>query len=720
MLQLASAHADESLLQVDDGLTPRRSSSDVAVAVPASSASAGGESPHARRLSVTLADLELRIGDFIDAADSIAAAAVDSAAENHATAAAIAANKNGGASPVAASGIENQNDVGASTAASAAKFKKPPPLSPGLRVLFICALVHATTMGMQLVARPALMLDIYDDDSSAAAKTNAILTVTTGVIGFFTTLSLSALSDAYGRRPFLLAALAANAASLLVVGFSYNLTGLVLSSVLGALFDVSNSVTYAVLADLLPPEEYSRVMNLFAAALGVGILAGPGLGMLCSFIEPQRLPFIVSGVLTALNLLWLHFKLPETLHWAERVKLSEQALEEEERQQDGTGRDERKQGVAEHYVAINAGPAMDPAAAANNGAAAAASVSASPPLGSPLLLDPLLVRPVPFEIPAEHRSFRGLLRAGRVHPFRNVQLLASTRPLLRLSSSLVLHSLADGMMGAIIFLFTKEVWGWEMGMNNAMLVAGGIASIVVMGFVAPRLQRHPRVGEHRLLRFGQFLGIFQHAMLIVLQIGWPVFPLSIISGFVFVWTPTLRAQISRQLDVSRQGELQGAIACVTAVASIVSSTMANALFSFFANKDGPVHWPGLTFLVGVAFNALAVLVVLGVDTRGLAKDASLAKDETAAAEVSTVHRAATKVNVDEAATQVMEATIDHALGHASLPMPISPRSSSRALLSPRATIGASLSPVNETEMSAGLKYSPGQRDVSRYHKLESD
>jgi MFS family permease len=715
MLQLASAHADESLLQVDDGLTPLRSFSDVAVAVPASSASAGGESPHARRLSVTLADLELRIGDFIDAADSISAAAVDSAAENHATAAAIAANKNG-AAPIAADSAESRSGAGA----SAAQSKKSPPLPPGLRVLFICALVHATTMGMQLVARPALMLDIYDDDSSAAAQTNAILTVTTGVIGFFTTLSLSALSDAYGRRPFLLAALAANAASLLVIGFSYNLTGLVLSSVLGALFDVSNSVTYAVLADLLPPEEYSRVMNLFAAALGVGILAGPGLGMLCSFVDPQRLPFIVSGVLTAINLLWLHFKLPETLHWAERVQLSKQALEEEERQQDGTGRDEQKQGVAEHYVAIDAGPAREPAAAGTNDAASDASVSALQPLGSPLLLDPLLVRPVPFEIPAEHRSFRGLLRAGRVHPFRNVQLLASTRPLLRLSSSLVLHSLADGMMGAIIFLFTKEVWGWEMGMNSAMLVAGGIASIVVMGFVAPRLQRHPRVGEHRLLRFGQFLGIFQHAVLIVLQIGWPVFPLSVISGFVFVWTPTLRAQISRQLDVSRQGELQGAIACVTAVASIVSSTMANALFSFFANKDGPVHWPGLTFLVGVAFNALAVLVVLGVDTRGLAKDASLDKDETAAAEVSTVHTAATKVNMDAAATQVMEATIDHALGHASLPMPISPRSSSRALLTPRATTGASLSLVNETEMSAALKCSPGQRDVSRYQKLESD
>jgi len=52
----------------------------VDVDVPASSASAGGESPHARRLSVTLADL--RIGDFIDAADSISAAAIDSAAEN--------------------------------------------------------------------------------------------------------------------------------------------------------------------------------------------------------------------------------------------------------------------------------------------------------------------------------------------------------------------------------------------------------------------------------------------------------------------------------------------------------------------------------------------------------------------------------------------------------------------------------------------------------------
>ena len=79
-----------------------------------------------------------------------------------------------------------------------------------------------------------------------------------------------------------------------------------------------------------------------------------------------------------------------------------------------------------------------------------------------------------------------------------------------------------------------------------------------------------------------------------------------ISVFSAVAVPALQGLMSNSAPDNAQGELQGAMSSLTAVATIVSPFLMTRVFSYFTRDEAPVYLPAAPFLL----SALSVFVAL--------------------------------------------------------------------------------------------------------------
>lgn len=122
---------------------------------------------------------------------------------------------------------------------------------------------------------------------------------------------LGALSDRFGRRPVLLAALAGATIDYLFMAGAPTLTLLFLGRAIAGITGASVSVANAYVADITPEELRARRFGHLSACFGVGFILGPALGGLLGDIW-IRAPFLAAAALNAANLALALFLLPES------------------------------------------------------------------------------------------------------------------------------------------------------------------------------------------------------------------------------------------------------------------------------------------------------------------------------------------------------------------------------------------------------------------------
>jgi len=135
------------------------------------------------------------------------------------------------------------------------------------------------------------------------------------------------LSDRVGRRPVLLASIAATAAGMVLLGFADTLVLLFAARVFTGLATANIAVAQAYIADITPPEGRARGMGLIGLGFGLGFTFGPLFGGLLTALAPSlrpgMVPSLVAAGLSTINLVMASFTLPESLP-VERRGLSSQ------------------------------------------------------------------------------------------------------------------------------------------------------------------------------------------------------------------------------------------------------------------------------------------------------------------------------------------------------------------------------------------------------------
>jgi len=185
--------------------------------------------------------------------------------------------------------------------------------APGLTFIFITLLIDVIGFGLIIPVLPGLLEEMTGGDLSTASRWGGWLMFTYAGMQFLFSPIIGALSDQYGRRPVILAALFAFAVDFVIQGLAPSIGWFFLGRILAGITGATFTAAGAYIADVSKPEERAQNFGIIGAAFGMGFIIGPLLGGLVSHYEGLRAPFFVAAGLALLNWLYGYFILPESL-----------------------------------------------------------------------------------------------------------------------------------------------------------------------------------------------------------------------------------------------------------------------------------------------------------------------------------------------------------------------------------------------------------------------
>jgi DHA1 family tetracycline resistance protein-like MFS transporter len=190
-----------------------------------------------------------------------------------------------------------------------------------LPVVAMALFIDSLGIGIILPVAPKLVMELSGASLAEAAPIGGWLAVSYALMQFLFSPVLGNLSDRYGRKPILLASLAALSVDYVIMGFAPTLfwlfVGRLVAGVAGATFATAN----AVVADLIPHADRAKYFGMNGAAWGMGFIVGPVVGGLLGHYG-SRMPFFAAAAFTALNFLLALAVLRETLPAADRRAFS--------------------------------------------------------------------------------------------------------------------------------------------------------------------------------------------------------------------------------------------------------------------------------------------------------------------------------------------------------------------------------------------------------------
>ena len=184
-------------------------------------------------------------------------------------------------------------------------------------------------------------------------------------------------------------------------------------------------------------------------------------------------------------------------------------------------------------------------------------------------------------------------------------LLAVTRlPALRRTLGVfLLLAVAMNVYPAIWAYFGKARFGWDTTMIGYSLALYGISFAAGQVFLVGPLIR--RFGEHRAAAGGMVFDAISLVALGLVTSGPVALFLTPITALGGVVTPALTALLSRQTPDDAQGELQGVLSSLNALAMIAAPLVMTATFAHFTAPDAAIFAPGAPFLLAAVLMVAA-------------------------------------------------------------------------------------------------------------------
>ncbi len=198
----------------------------------------------------------------------------------------------------------------------------------------------------------------------------------------------------------------------------------------------------------------------------------------------------------------------------------------------------------------------------------------------------------------------------RANPVGSLVLLRSHPELFRLSAIQFIGYTAHEVV-QIYVLYAIYRYAWQEKTVGLSLAFVGVCTVLISGgMVRPFVAR---LGERRTLYIGQMLGAIGMVLM-----GWAT------NGFLFMigvvvmsmWSlsgPAAQGMMTHRVSASEQGELQGAISSMRAIAMLIGPGLFSFTFAWFINAQRGWVIPGAPWYVAAAMLFVAMALAFTVE-----------------------------------------------------------------------------------------------------------
>jgi MFS transporter, DHA1 family, tetracycline resistance protein len=199
---------------------------------------------------------------------------------------------------------------------------------------------------------------------------------------------------------------------------------------------------------------------------------------------------------------------------------------------------------------------------------------------------------LPESLPKERRAKSAWHMAN---PLGSLKLLRSHPELAGLSVVATLYYLAHNSLPSVWALYSEYRYNWNRrDVGFSLAVVGICAAVVSGGLVGPFVKRF---GERRSLLSGLFFGFLGFAGFALASRGWMI--LAVIP-FIALWGiagPAMQSLMSRRVDPSSQGKLQGAINSLRAITGMAGPVLFTQVFAAAISPRAILHLPGAPYFL---------------------------------------------------------------------------------------------------------------------------
>ena len=182
-----------------------------------------------------------------------------------------------------------------------------------LTFVLLSVFIDSVGFGIIIPSMPAVIMQLTHGTVSQAAGWGGYLMAVYALLQFFMAPIFGNLSDRFGRRPVLLASLAAFGVDFLLTGLAPTMAWLFAGRAVAGIFGASFAAAGAYIGDISNDGNRARNFGFIGAAWGLGFTLGPAIGgPVAEHIDP-RAPFFIAAALALANVVFGYFVLPESL-----------------------------------------------------------------------------------------------------------------------------------------------------------------------------------------------------------------------------------------------------------------------------------------------------------------------------------------------------------------------------------------------------------------------
>jgi DHA1 family tetracycline resistance protein-like MFS transporter len=197
---------------------------------------------------------------------------------------------------------------------------------------------------------------------------------------------------------------------------------------------------------------------------------------------------------------------------------------------------------------------------------------------------------------------------GAINPFRAFHHVFSFPAIRVLVAIFVCLQLAGQTHPSIWTLYTEHRYGWSSAEVGWSLAAVGLLSALSQGFLTGFLVQ--KWGEGRVMVVGLFGEALCFSLFGLADKGIYVYFIIVLSSLFWSSPPALQSLVTREVEASKQGELQGTLMSLTSLTAILNPLLVTRLFSLTSTRGSAWYAPGSPYFFSAGMLVLAGTLAL--------------------------------------------------------------------------------------------------------------